>query len=146
MTTPSLVRENLASEFSAGLGRLMVMKGPLWGRLLGWRRSAQHAAFCGTYDHVSLRSSISQCRRLVQYPHHLQGTEASMRMFIVLAVAVAIVAIGFGVKAVFVPGSSAVPGLMTGAMTTSNTLSPHEIHLNYEGMKELPVHEIKDPN
>jgi hypothetical protein len=66
-----------------------------------------------------------------------------MRMFIVLAVAVAIVAIGFGMKAVFVRGSS---GLMTGAMTTSNTLSPHEIHLNYEGMKELPVHEIKDPN
>jgi hypothetical protein len=52
-----------------------------------------------------------------------------MRMFIVLAVAVVIAAIGFGVKAVFVPGSSAVPGLMTGAMTTSNTLSPHEIHL-----------------
>jgi hypothetical protein len=91
------------------------------------------------------RCSISQ-RRLVQYPHDLQGTEASMRMFIVLAVAVAIMAIGFGVKAVFVPGSSAVPGLMTGAMTTSDTLSPHEIHLNYEGMKELPVHEIKDPN
>ena len=123
----------------------MVMKGPLCGLLLGARRSAQYAAFCGTYDRVSLRSSISQ-RSLVQYPHDLQGMEATMRMFIVLAVAVAIVAIGFGVKAVFVPGSSAVPGLMTGAMTTSNTLSPHEIHLNYEGMKELPVHEIKDPN
>jgi hypothetical protein len=69
-----------------------------------------------------------------------------MRTFIVLAVAVAIVAIGFGVKAVFAPGSSADPGLMTRAMTTSNTLSPHEIHLNYKEMKELPVHEIKDPN
>jgi hypothetical protein len=28
---------------------------------------------------------------------------------------------------------------------TSKTLSPHEIHLNYKGMKELPVHEIKEP-
>jgi hypothetical protein len=49
-----------------------------------------------------------------------------MRMFIVLAVAVAIVAIGIGVKNVIVPGSSADSGLMTGAIATSNTLSPHE--------------------
>jgi hypothetical protein len=30
-------------------------------------------------------------------------------------------------------------------MAASNTLSPHQIHLNYKAMKELPVHEIKEP-
>jgi hypothetical protein len=24
------------------------------------------------------------------------------------------------------------------------TMSPHEIHLNYKRMKELPVHDVKD--
>ena len=33
----------------------------------------------------------------------------------------------------------------TAAFATSNTLSPHEIHLNYKSMKELPVHEVKEP-
>jgi hypothetical protein len=32
------------------------------------------------------------------------------------------------------------------ATATPNALLPHEIHLNYERMKELPVHEIKDVN
>jgi hypothetical protein len=30
-------------------------------------------------------------------------------------------------------------------MAASNTLSPDEIHLNYENMSELPVEEIKYP-
>jgi hypothetical protein len=34
----------------------------------------------------------------------------------------------------------------TVATATANTLSPHEIHLNYKGMESLPVHEIKDAN
>jgi hypothetical protein len=61
-----------------------------------------------------------------------------MRMFIVLAVAVVIV----GVKTVFIRGSV---DNISQAMATSNTVSPHEIHLNYDNMKELPVDEIKYP-
>jgi hypothetical protein len=60
-----------------------------------------------------------------------------MRMLIMLAVAVAIIAIGFGVKTIFTPVETTV--------VTSKTLSPHEIHLNYKAMKELPVHEVKEP-
>jgi hypothetical protein len=60
-----------------------------------------------------------------------------MRMLIMLAAAVVIVAIGFGVKAIYIPGSVNV--------VAATTLSPHEIHLNYKGMKELPIHEIKEP-
>jgi flagellar basal body-associated protein FliL len=67
-----------------------------------------------------------------------------MRMFIMLAVAVVIVAIGFGVKTVFFGRSVDQAGLITKAMATQ-TLSPHEIHLNYKGLKELPVNEVKEP-
>jgi hypothetical protein len=60
-----------------------------------------------------------------------------MRIFIVLAVAAGIVAIALGmVKTVFIAGP--------GALATSVTMSPHEIHLNYKNMKELPVHEGKN--
>jgi hypothetical protein len=34
---------------------------------------------------------------------------------------------------------------ITKAMETSKTLSPHQMHLNYKAMKELPVHEVKEP-
>jgi hypothetical protein len=37
------------------------------------------------------------------------------------------------------------PGSIAKAMQTSNTLAPHEMHLNYEAMKELPVTEVKEP-
>jgi hypothetical protein len=67
-----------------------------------------------------------------------------MRMFTVFAVAVAVLAIGFGFKAIFAPGPSVAPESINGTVATSNTLSPHEIHLNYGTMKELPVHEVKD--
>jgi hypothetical protein len=60
-----------------------------------------------------------------------------MRMLIMLAVAVTIVAIGFRMKTFFTPVETTI--------VTSKTLSPHEIHLNYKAMKELPVHEIKEP-
>jgi flagellar basal body-associated protein FliL len=66
-----------------------------------------------------------------------------MRMFIILAVA--IVAIGFGVKTAFTGRSADHAGSMTKAMETSKTISPHEIHLNYKAMKELPVNEVKEP-
>jgi hypothetical protein len=68
-----------------------------------------------------------------------------MRLFTMFAVAVVAFALGFGVKAVFAPGSSATPESINGTEATSNTLSPHEIHVNYRTMRELPVHEVKDP-
>jgi hypothetical protein len=68
-----------------------------------------------------------------------------MRIFIFFAIAVVIVALGFGVKTAFLPGSSNVPGSTTKETAAANTLSPHEIHVNYQGMEELPVHEIKNP-
>jgi hypothetical protein len=56
-----------------------------------------------------------------------------MRIFIVLAAAAVLVAIAFGMKSVFIAGPA--------PLATSVSLSPHEIHLNYKNMKELPVHE-----
>jgi hypothetical protein len=52
---------------------------------------------------------------------------------------------GFGAKTFFNGRSTDRAGLITKAMAASNTLSPHEIHLNYKSMKELPVHEVKEP-
>jgi hypothetical protein len=68
-----------------------------------------------------------------------------MRMFIFFAIAVVIAALGFGVKTAFLSGSPNALGSTTEEIATANAMSPHEIHLNYQGMKELPVHEIKDP-
>ena len=70
-----------------------------------------------------------------------------MRMRLMLAVAVAIVAIGYGMKTFF-NGRSVDHALsITKAMATSKTMSPHEIHLNYnyKAMKQLPVNEVKEP-
>jgi hypothetical protein len=66
-----------------------------------------------------------------------------MRMFVVLAAVAMVVAIGYVVKTTLVSGT--VSPAMIGA-AASNTLSPHEIHLNYKGMESLPVHETKDAN
>jgi hypothetical protein len=64
-----------------------------------------------------------------------------MRTRILLAIAAVIATIALGAKMVFVPGSSStVP-----ALATSDTLSPHDMHLNYRAMKELPVQETKEP-
>jgi hypothetical protein len=68
-----------------------------------------------------------------------------MRTLIVLAIAVVVLAIGFQVKNTFIRGSSGDPASVAKAMATSKPLWPHEIHLNYEGMKELPVRETKEP-
>jgi hypothetical protein len=54
-------------------------------------------------------------------------------------------AIVFGLKSAFIPGAVDNTGSITNAMAASKTLSPHEIHLNYKNMKELPVHEVKEP-
>lgn len=67
-----------------------------------------------------------------------------MRMFVMLAVAAMLVAIGYGVKTTLVSGT--VSPSMISARAVPNTLSPHDIHLNYKGMEALPVHETKDAN
>jgi hypothetical protein len=68
-----------------------------------------------------------------------------MRTLVALAVAVVVLAIGFQAKRIFIRGSSGDPASIAEAMATSKPLWPHEIHLNYEGMKELPVRETKEP-
>ena len=68
-----------------------------------------------------------------------------MRMRFMLALAAAIAVIGFGAKTFFNGRSTDRASLIAKAMAASNTLSPHEIHLNYKSMKELPVHEVKEP-
>ena len=68
-----------------------------------------------------------------------------MRTLILLSIAAVVLAIGFRVKNTFIPGSSADPGSVAKAMATSKPLSPHEIHVNYENMNELPARETKEP-
>jgi hypothetical protein len=63
-----------------------------------------------------------------------------MRMFMILAVAAIIVAIGYGAGHGFFARSPAV----SSAAVVSSTVSPHEIHLNYKAMEKLPVHDVKD--
>jgi hypothetical protein len=66
--------------------------------------------------------------------------EGSMRIYSMIAAAIVIAAIAFEMKSALIPGRADSP-----AVATSDTLSPHEMHLNYKGMKELPVHEVKEP-
>jgi hypothetical protein len=68
-----------------------------------------------------------------------------MRTLMVLAVAVVVLAIGFQVKNILVRGSSGDTTAIAKAMATSKPLWPHEIHLSYESMKDLPVRETKEP-
>jgi hypothetical protein len=71
--------------------------------------------------------------------------EALMRVFFVLTVAVGAGAIGFALKSAFAPGVSAPTDSVNRSVAASTTLWPHEIHLNYKDIKELPVHEVKEP-
>jgi hypothetical protein len=68
-----------------------------------------------------------------------------MRLFIVIAAVVVVVVIGYTIKTTMFP-SSTVASLLTVAAPAATTLSPHEIHLNYEGMKDLPVHDSTNAN
>jgi hypothetical protein len=63
-----------------------------------------------------------------------------MRKLIALAVAVVIVAIAVWMKSTLISGR-----VESREVATPTTLSPHEIHLNYKAMKELPVREVKEP-
>jgi hypothetical protein len=67
-----------------------------------------------------------------------------MRASIVIAIVVVVGALGFVARAMLVPGSSGKPGAANGPIEASATLWPHEIHMNYKNMKELPVHDVKD--
>ena len=72
-----------------------------------------------------------------------------MRSFILACIAVAVIATASAaVLSVFQESAAAAFSTeatdissITGAMTTSKTVSPHEIHLNYQSMKELLVQE-----
>jgi hypothetical protein len=66
-----------------------------------------------------------------------------MRLFIPVVAAVVIFAVGYTIKAKMFPSSTS---LMTAASPVATTLSPHEIHLNYKGMKDLPVHDSTNAN
>jgi hypothetical protein len=68
-----------------------------------------------------------------------------MRKFVLLVVVVAAVVVLFGAKSFFGGRTADHSGLVANTMEASKTLSPHEIHLNYKSMKELPVHEVKEP-
>jgi hypothetical protein len=68
-----------------------------------------------------------------------------MRTLIVLAIAAVVAVIGFQMKSTFIPGSSGDSASIAKAMATSKPLWPHEIHVNYEKMKELPAQETKEP-
>ena len=61
-----------------------------------------------------------------------------MRVFI--AFVVAAVALGYVAKSTILP-TSTVAALLAVAAPVATTMSPHEIHLNYKAMKELPVHD-----
>jgi hypothetical protein len=68
-----------------------------------------------------------------------------MRTLTFFAIAVVIAALGVKVKTAFLSGSPNAVGSTTKEVATADTMLPHEVHLNYQGMKELPVHEVKEP-
>jgi hypothetical protein len=63
--------------------------------------------------------------------------DGSMRTFMLLVVAIALVAIGY-------VSSRTFWSVNTVTLATNKTLSPHEIHLNYKGVKDLPVHDSRN--
>jgi hypothetical protein len=69
-----------------------------------------------------------------------------VRLLIMIAATVVVIAIGYTVKTIMF--SSANANLLTAATPAAKTLSPHEIHLNYnyKAMKELPVHDSTNAN
>jgi hypothetical protein len=66
-----------------------------------------------------------------------------MRVFI--AFVIAAVALGYVAKSTILPTSTVANLLRVGA-PVATTMSPHEIHLNYKAMKELPVHDSTNAN
>jgi hypothetical protein len=66
-----------------------------------------------------------------------------MRVFIAFVVVAA--ALGYVAKST-TSSSSTMATLLTAAAPAATTLSPHEIHLNYKAMKDLPVHDSTNAN
>jgi hypothetical protein len=66
-----------------------------------------------------------------------------MRVFI--AFVIVAVALGYVAKST-TSSSSTIASLLTVAAPATTTLSPHEIHLNYKAMKDLPVHDSTNAN
>ena len=63
-----------------------------------------------------------------------------MRIFMIFAVTAIALVIGYEAGHAYFARSRPV----SSAAAVSSTMSPHDIHLNYKGMKELPVHDVKD--
>jgi hypothetical protein len=61
-----------------------------------------------------------------------------MRILIMLVIVAAVVLIGYGFSTQYFTHP------VSTASAVSTTMSPHDIHLNYKRMKELPVHDVKD--
>jgi CRP-like cAMP-binding protein len=66
-------------------------------------------------------------------------------MRVTIAFVIAAVALGYVAKSTVLPASR-VTGLLTTIAPAATTISPHEIHLNYKAMKELPVHDSTNAN
>jgi hypothetical protein len=66
--------------------------------------------------------------------------EIPMRIFVMMAIAAIVVAIGYEAGHAYFTRSQGTLSTASG----SKTLSPHDIHLNYKAMKTLPVHDVKD--
>jgi hypothetical protein len=67
-----------------------------------------------------------------------------MRVFI--AFVIVAVAFGYVAKSNTFPSSTMASLLTAAAPGATTTLSPHEIHLNYKAMKDLPVHDSTNAN
>jgi hypothetical protein len=63
-----------------------------------------------------------------------------MRIFMIFAITAIVVAIGYEAGHAYFARSHAVSSVAA----VPSTMSPHDIHLNYKRMKELPVHDVKD--
>jgi hypothetical protein len=67
-----------------------------------------------------------------------------MRLLIIFAVAAVTIGLSYSVGTALIRASSTPPAPAAHTAPAAATLSPHEIHLNYKRMKELPVHDVKD--
>jgi hypothetical protein len=116
------------------------------GNSITWGRA------CAKFAHIRLPSfAFVPVREAIEL-RGLAATEVTyrkevpMRTLILLSIVAVVLAIGFRVKNTFIPGSSGDSAASVAkAMATSKPLWPHEIHVNYENMKELPARETKEP-
>jgi hypothetical protein len=99
----------------------------------------------GTKNFRSGNGTIFEPDNRVESPNGLRPVcgaygDFPMRIFIIFAVTAILVAIGYVAGHAYFSRSQEVAS----TAAASNTLSPHEIHLNYKAMKTLPVHDVKD--